>query len=378
MIAVNKDINNYIQRVSFTPAFYSRAYQSYKNGSHRELIAMMKEAATDSLVSGCIQGRAAGFMRDLQIKPFDPDNTQDQERADFYKEVFSGLRTRSLFKAIMQARAYKFSVIDFEWDMIEGRQVPVRFKFFDQKYFGYDPQDDVLKIDRNNSYEDIPPDALVCESEDTPYMLPVLRDYILKEFGLEAWASFLENWGEPLVIGYYPPGSSPDVKEAVDSAVNTIAGSSRGSAPKGSEIDIKESGRGSGDHKEFLKDACNKGIAISILGHANAVEQSTAQIGQNDAPFKPMQFISIDDLYYIDEQIDALVKNIHNRNFGDQRYPSCVTAKPDQIGMKERRENLRLAYNMGFLIHPDDIRKLGVQIDPEEEPQRKQDPFNFT
>lgn len=375
MIAVNKNINT--QRVTFTPGFFKRAYEAYKQGQHRELIAMMKEAETDSLVSGCVQGRKAGYMRELQIEPFDPDNGQDQERADFYKEVFKKIKIRSFFKAIMQARMYRYSVIDFEWDVINGLQVPVKFKHFDQKYFAYDPKDDILKIDQNRTYEDIPPEALVCETEDQPFMLPVLRDFILKEFGIEAWASFLENFGEGIVIGYYPPGSAPEVKAELEKAVNTIAASSRGTAPKGSEIEIKESGRGTGDHEKF-KESADKGISISILGHANAVQQSSAQIGQNDGPFKPMQFISIDDLYFIDEQIDQFIQIVHNRNFGDQRYPSCKTSKPDQLGMKELRENLRLAYNMGFLIHPKDIRRLSIEVDPEEEPQRKSDPFNFT
>ncbi len=366
-----------VRRVSFTPGFYKRAYQSWQSGAHRELIAMMKEAQTDSLVAGCLQGRKAGYMRELQIQPFDADNAQDQERAEFYQELFKRLKVRSLFKAIMKARLYKYAVIDFEWAVIDGRQVPIHFEYFDQKYFAYDIRGDgQLKIDHNGVLVEIPPEVLVCETDEQPVMLPVLRDYILKEFGLEAWASFLETFGEGMIIGYYPPGSNDDIKQALDDAVNTIAMSSRGTAPKGTEIEIKESSKNTGDHKDFTQSA-NTGIAISVLGHANAVQQSTAQIGNNDAPFKPMQFISIDDLYFLDECLDELIKTIHNRNFGDSRYPNVITAKPDQIGMKERRANLQLAYNMGFGIAPADVRKLGIDIDPEAERQFKTDPFQY-
>lgn len=374
MITVNKKIGT--NRVTFTPSFFKRAYENFKNGTHRELIAMMKESQTDSMVTGCLQGRKAGFMRDIQITPFS-DDSRDQERADFYKEVFKRIRTRSLFKAIMQARMYKYSVIDFEWQVLDGMQVPVRFKHFDQKYFRYDVNGDgLLKIDHGNKLEELPPETLICESDDIPFMIPVLRDFILKEFGLEAWASFLENFGEGLIIGYYPPEANQDVRDKLDDAVNTIAASSRGTAPKGTEIDIKESNKTTGDHQKF-KESADNGISITILGHADAAKQSHTQIGQSNAPFKPMQHLSIDDLYYIDEQIDQMIKTIHNRNFGDSRFPTAVTSKPDQIGMKERRENLRLAWDMGFTISPNDVRKLGVEVDPEDDPQRKTDPFQY-
>lgn len=376
MISVNKKIGT--RRVTFSPSFFKRAYRQFKNGSHRQLIAMMKESRTDSMVLGCLQGRKAEFMRELQIEPFDPDDSRDQERADFYKEIFSRLKTRSLFKAIMQARMYKYSVIDFEWDVIDGRQVPTRFKHFEQKYFKYDIEGDGrLKIDNNNRLEEIPEETLVCESEDMPFMLPVLRDFILKEFGLEAWASFIENFGEGMIIGYYPPNASDKIKEELDDAVNTIAASSRGTAPKGADIDIKESGKSTGDHQKFTE-ASDDGISISILGHANAAKQSNTQIGQNTSSFKPMQHISIDDLYFIDEWIDELVKTIHDRNFGDSRYPGCVTSKPDQIGMEERRKNLKLQYEMGFAVHPEDLRKLGNKVSQDEEPKIKTDPFGYS
>ncbi len=376
MITVNKKIGS--GRVSFTPSFYKRAYLNYKNGAHRELIAMMKESQTDSQVIGCLQGRKAGFMKDIQFSPFDQENSKDVERAEFYQSIFKRIKVRSLFKAIMEARYFKYKVIDFEWEVIDGLQVPVSFKAFDQKYFRYDTEGDgKLKIDQGKKLEEFPPETLVLETDEMPVMLPVLRDYILKEFGLEAWASFLETFGEGIIIGYYPPGSDPTIKQQLDDAVNSIASSSRGTAPKGTDISIVESNRTTGDHEKF-KDSADAGIAISILGHANAVKQSAGMnVGENMAPFKPQEQISVDDLYFIDEAIDQLIQIIHDRNFGDQRYPSAVTAKPDPMSKKERRENLKTAFEFGFPIHAEDVRKLGVRVDAEEEPRTKQDPFTY-
>lgn len=374
MIVVNKKIDQ--SRVTFTPAFFKRSYQAWKQGSHRELIAMMKEAETDYMVTGCMQGRKAGFMRDIQVKAFDEENPKDRDRAEWYESVLSRLNLRSLMKAIMQARSYRYSVIDFDWEVIAGKQVPVRFKHFDQKYFVYDRDEDRLKIDFGKVKKEIPSETLVCESEEMPFMLPVLLCFILKEHGMEAWASFIENWGEAMIIGYYPPGSSEEVKKQLEDGVNTIAASSRGTAPKGSEIDIKETSRSTGDHQKF-KEACDDGIAISILGHANATKQSAGlHVGENSAPFKPMQFISIDDLYYLDEQFNALIRIIDDRNYGDGRYPQVMTSKPDQIGLETRMKLIDMAYRHGGIIPPGEYRKMGIDIE-NTEPLSRTDPFRY-
>lgn len=376
MIAVNKKIGT--TRVRFSPDFYRRAYKAYKNNDHREIIQMMKEAETDSLVSGCLQGRRAGFLRDFHLQPYDRENSADQDRADWYRSLFKTLKMRSMFKAIIQARKYKYSVIDFQWEVIDNRLVPVSFKHYDQKYFRYDPDEpDLLRIDFGlKDLREIPEQALVCESEDMPFMLPVLRDYILKEFGLESWASFLENFGEALIIGYYPPGASDEFKKEVDDAVNSIAAASRGSMPKGSEVDIKESNRSTGDHKSF-KDTADTGIAISILGHANAVQQSSGMhVGENMAPFRPMEFISIDDLFFIDEQMNRVIRLIDDQNFGDGRYPTFMTDKPDQMGLELRMKVLDMTWRHGGVIPPQEYAKLGITIE-NEEPLQRTDPFRY-
>ncbi|MEQ9309694.1 MAG: DUF935 family protein [Balneolaceae bacterium] len=374
MINVKKNIGQ--SRVSFSPSFYKRAYDAFKNGSHRELISMMKEAETDTLITGCLSGRQAGYQQMLSFEPFDPDNDQDKERAEWFQKVFKKLKQRTLFKAIMNAKKYKFQVIEFEFPLIEGLRQPISFEAWDQKYFVYDIKGDgKLKIDQNKKLEDIPDGVLVVESDDMPIMLPPLKDYILKEFGVQAWASFIETFGEGFIIGYYPAGSGDDIKQELDTAVNALAASSRGTAPKGTEIEIHESKRNTGDHEKFVK-AGEKGIAISICGHANAVEQSGAQIGESSAPFKPAQNISIDDLYFIDEAINELIQITYDLNWTDQRYPTAITAKPDSIGMEERRKNLDMWYRMGFTINPAEGKKLGIMVDPDDEPQ-KNNPFGY-
>jgi len=368
MIVVNAKIGS--PRVSFTPSAYKTVYNEYEQGVYGNLIAMMKRAALDSYIAGCLMGRRAGFMREFNILPFS-DAASDIERAQIIQNMIRRLNYRNLFKAIQEALLMKFKVIDFDWEVQEGLQMITGFKAFEQKYFRY--KDGLLMIDFGNDLRQIPPETLVCESDETPVMLPVLRDYILKEFGWEAWAGFVETFGQGIILGKYPPGAGADIKTDLQTAVDAIARSSRGTLPDNTDIDIRESNRTTGDHQKFVE-AADKGIAITILGHANAVEQSKGlQVGENLTSFEVKGEIAKDDMYYIDSQMQKLVHTICIRNWNDGKEPFFQTDKSDPVNVTEWIDVLDTAYSHGVILNPAEYQKLGLQIYPEQKPLQKQD-----
>jgi len=369
MIIINKKIGQV--RVSFTPSFYKTAYQNYENGYYREIIAMMKRATIDSQVAGCLLGRKAGFQREFSLTPYDSDNQKDQENTTWVANMIGQLNMRQLFKAIHEAVLFRYSVIDPVWEIIDNRQVVTGFNKIDQKYFRY--KDDELKIDFGKDLRDIPDDALVCESHETPVMLPVLRDYILKEFGLESWAGFIETFGEGIIIGKYPPGADNEIKAALEQAVTDIAGASRGIMPDNTEIDVKGYESRIGSHDKFI-DAADKGISISILGHENAVAQSKGlQVGENISSYKVKREIAVDDMYFIDEQMNKFLRNIWDRNFGDGRYPIFALDKSEPINISERLEVLDQYYRQGGKIDPAHYSELGIRVMDDQEPLQVKD-----
>jgi phage gp29-like protein len=369
MIKINQKLG--YTRINFNPSAYKRAYDQYMQGYHRDLIAMMQQAAVDSHVAGCLKGRRSGFQRPVNIIPYDESEASTQ-RAEWLRAVISNLGERNLLKSIFEAVLYKYVVLDFEWEVIEGKQVPVNFKKFNQRFFKY--QDERLVIDLERSFAEIPETALVAENPESPEMLPVLRDYILKDFGIESWASFLETFGEGVIIGYYAPGASKDVRDELETAVNAIAGSSRGIAPQGSQIEIKEAQRTTGDHEKFARYADN-GISITLLGHANAVEQSHAQIGENLSAYEVRREIAIDDMYFLESQVQKLVRILIDRNFGDGKYPVYRLDKSEPVDVTQAINVIDMAYRHGVKISPDEYRKVGLYVYDDQEPIQRTDPF---
>lgn len=354
----------------FDPAGFRAAKRAYDGGAHGRLIGMMRETEQSSHVQGCLIGRKAGYKRSWLFRPTD-EGDQDAERIQLARRHFQKLRLFDLFDDMIEARLYKYAVLDFEWEMVDGLQVPVHYEAFEQHHFAYDKADQRLKLRERGQLEDFDRlgeggTAIVCEWHKQPIMLPVLRDYILAEFGVETWASFLESWGEPILIGKYPAGAGADFRKEVEQAVDAVAVSSRGTAPQGTDFEVIESDRRTGDHKEFKHDA-EAGIAIGILGHANAVRKADGfQVGQDNAPFQVRREIADDDVRWLMPCVQPLLDEYWRRNYGSPPPEFEIDlSKPVNTG--EQLKKLDQAYRMGGHVHYSELQKLGLRIRTPEE-----------
>jgi phage gp29-like protein len=352
-------------RVSFSPVGYRQAKRQYEQGHPDRLIRMMQEASLDSHAQGCLLGRRAGIKKSYTLRPYE-GQTLPQERIDFFRGVLQGLQLRDLLEAIQEGRFYLFNVIDFAWEVIDGHQVPVRFEDFDQHHFRRSEDGEII-LKRGLSTEPIPDTALVVEARRTPIMLPVLRDYILKEFGLESWASFLETFGEPFIMAKYPPGADDDFKKEVDEGLDAMASSSRGRAPHGTDLEIHEAGRGTGDHVDFTGRA-DTGISITLLGHANAVQdRGGVNVGGRQQSFEVRQAVAVDDMHFVEPYVNRLLQLVGQRNFGDGRVPRFELDKSKPVDAKEHAEILDIAWRHGNEIHVSEYEKLGIRVRTDEE-----------
>jgi len=371
MLNINKTLG--ITKVKFTPQFYKKVIERYRYGYMREITALFEQAETDSYVIGTKNGRIAGFQRDWRISPFS-ESSIDKSIATFAESVFLNLNMRRLFRYIFDAKMKSFSVIELTWQIKDQQRVVTNIKKIDQKYFRIDKDDDdKIKIDNSGKFIEISEEeALVCQNDELPILIGVLRDYILKEFGLESWASFIEIFGEAFVFGKYPSGADENFKKSLEEGINAIAASTKGIIPDGTEVQIIESGRSTGDQQAFIKNA-NLGIAITILGHANAAEDSAGlKVGDNQSSFRARRELTIDDILFIEEYVTVLMKLIISQNFNTKNFPVFSIDKSEPINVTERLQILSQAYEQGYKINPDEYAKLGLYKYPDQEPLIKE------
>lgn len=362
-LVINKQIRETF--VNLTPGFYKRAYHNFSNGNYRDLIALFSRLETDSFVTGCMTARNAGFKRNWQIEPAS-ESGEDYKAVEIVKKFLNAVNARELFEMIVESKMKKFSVIGIEnWYVSEGIQLPAKIRKYEQKYFRFN-EDGELKIDFGNELRSIPGEAaLVCVSSKNPLFLPVAAEFIRKDFGKDAWSAFLETFGEPLLDLQYPPNDR-DAKAAAEDALAKVGRSTRIVRQRGTELEIHESKRNTGDHKDYVQD-CREGIAFTLLGHAEAGGTGRKfQVGENTAPVRVSEKIAVDDMYYIEEKIKPLIRLIVEQNLNLNSIPRLVFDKSDIIDRKTKLDAVSLAYNQGLGIKASFYSDFGIPVeDPE-------------
>lgn len=356
---------SYYRQVEFTPTYLDNAVQHALNGDWSQIHEMMDQMLTDAYVQGCLSSRSSGIMRDFQIVP-PSDDKIDIERAEIVKGDIQRLKPRKYFKSIQEGLFYKWSVVDYNFDVIDGHAAPIDYITYPRHYFAYDDSN-VLKINTTREMQDIPETVTVAQSDGLPVLLSVLFEYFMRKFVTERWAAFLERFGEPFIIGIYQPGATDDFKDELETAVETIASAASGIMPHGGAqkvIEILESAKTTGDHQEFEKKR-NAAISVGILGHEHAVADATGlQVGNNPTQFVVREDLKKNDLHYIDENVQPLVDNIYALNWADGRGVGTFKMdKSDPVNVDERINVLDLGYQHGLKLKRNMYEELGLEFD---------------
>jgi|GEM_PF-1011061 len=361
MIIINKSLTTL--GVSFTPAFYKRARRNYELGNYQDVFALIERAEEDDFISGCLETRATGYQVSWTVSPA-TDSPRDIEIAKFVEDTFSQISMFDLFRDVDDAQLKEYSIIDLTWGIRNNKQVIEDFKKIEQRYFRIDTNDGKIKIDWGSQLRDIPEDsAFIVRARYKMIMLSVLKSYIRKEFGEESWSSFLETFGEPIIVGKYPPGLGDKEREALKQGVQELGSGGRGIVPLGAEIQIEETARNTGDHKDYKQD-CKDGISFVLLGHEKAAGvDASMQIGENTAAYKAVRSRAKRNMGFIEEKLRPLIKMLVDRNYPDvSLYPYINLDKTDQLSVAEKIQAANFAINAGAQIEPWFIEQLGVPL----------------
>ncbi len=364
--------------VRFNPAFYRSARASYDQGDLAPLIGMELRAAEAGFVAGCLTGRNAGLRRAWSLASPEGAEVPDDQLA-WHRRALVAVGVHNLTRSVLRGKLYRYQVMDFTYEVRAGRVEPTRLNRYGHHFFAYDLKGDrTLKLKgEGKQLLDLPPEAIVAEYDEDHLMLSVLPEYILMDFGKEAWASFLEDFGKGIIVGKYPDNATDEYKKEVDEAVEAVGESARGSAPESSSWEIHEAQRTTGDHEAFVTDA-KRDISIALLGHANAVQQASGtQIGDNTSALETRRELSDEDCEYVEPYVNRAVAQWHRMNFGDGPPPVFELEKRKPRTVRETADAIDLAYRHGCRIHVSNYSGLGVRVDETTEYVQRPDPITL-
>lgn len=215
---------------------------------------------------------------DYEVIPFDPNDEQDKEIADFVEQALNSLEgfEEDLID-LLDAIGKGFAVSEIMWGFKDGRTVIKELRSRHQKRFFWDSLDDSFKVRTKDRPEGIllPCNKFVvhrykAKSGHTS-RAGVLRIvswmYMFKNYTVKDWVSFCEVYGIPLRLGKYSQGASQDDKKALMRALRQIGADASGIIPDGTEIEfITTEKTSSVDLFERLARYADEQISKAILG----------------------------------------------------------------------------------------------------------------
>ena len=289
-----------------TPEKLARIFLEADGGDvyrQSELFEEMEEKDTH-LFSQLQTRKNAILGLDYEILPYEKGR-ENQRIADFVGDLLFSLEDfEDLLLDSLDAIGKGFSLSEVIWDSAEGKSVIKGFNWLHQKRavfseWGKGPWEKDFQVPRITTEaepargEIMPPFKLVYHrykarsGYDT--RAGVLRVcawmYLFKNYAIKDWVAFAEIFGIPLRLGKYDSGASPEDKDALVTAIQSLGSDAAGIISKSTEIEFIETVKGQAKENIFnaLAEFCDKQMSKAILGQTASTEGTPGKLGNEDA-----------------------------------------------------------------------------------------------
>jgi phage gp29-like protein len=195
-----------------------------------------------------------------------------------------------------------------------------------------------------------------------------------KRQDIKFWLVFVEKFASPTTIAKFPVGASDAEKDAVMSAIQSIASETGVGLPEGYELDLLEASRSSSaDSYEKLANWCDAQISKAVLGQTGTTDQSTgggSRARDEVAASVSLKRTKADADMLAGAITNSLIKWIIRLNAGpDAAVPRLWWKFPElevQEDLNARVQRDRTLYDMGFVVTRDYVIKTyGVELQDE-------------
>lgn len=247
-----------------------------------ELFEEMEEK--DTHLFSILQTRKNGVLGlDWDIIPTG-DDPKSVEIATFVKNELENIpELEDVILDLLDAIGKGFSGSEIHWAIRERRAVIERIKWVPTKRFTFGDDDEYRLITDEDPARgiELPPNKFVMHRYKArsghPSRAGVIRVcawmYLFKNYDIKDWVAFAEIYGMPLRLGKYDANTSPDDRDALIRAVQSLGSDAAGIISKSTEIEFIEAVRGTtSDLYKLLADFCNAEMSKAVLGQTLTTE----------------------------------------------------------------------------------------------------------
>ncbi|MBX9634878.1 MAG: DUF935 domain-containing protein, partial [Magnetospirillum sp.] len=187
-------------------------------------------------------------------------------------------------------------------------------------------------------------------------------------YDIKAWVEFLEVFGQPIRLGKYKAGATPEEKATLLRAVRNLAKDTAAIIPDSMLVELIEAKvTGNVTVQQSFADWVDKQVSKAVLGQTGTTDNGQYS-GTAQTHDKVKDDIERDDARQVANTInDCLVRPLIDLNRGPQdRYPRLIIARPDPLDTKLFMASVKTFVDMGGEVEQSVIRdKLGLPDPPE-------------
>lgn len=363
------NLNNRLRNLhsgKVSPLNLDQALISFMGGSPSALDRIFNKIEIDEQVSACMESRNSSTSG-LNLHFSAPeDDAAAQQQIDFLDAIFKDLSVDNLLEEILAARYRLFKIITPDWKLLDNKVQLTGWKAWENEYFTFDQGDIYLnaggkKSEFANGNDDWYSAVKVRDRKSI--LLRCVKPYIIRTFGYDAWAHFIEVFSDPFRVGKYPDGAGKEIRDQVWEAVRTIGQDGSAALPASAQIEFVENSRTGGQTFGDLVEKVEASISKAILGHSAAADATPGKLGEEGNALQARDdLVKTDRRFALRWLYRGFVRPLLIFNFSAPAPILPVLTESKVITRDELRQSLRLYWEMGGEVDPQQFEEMGVRV----------------
>ena len=315
----------------------SRNYQLYEDVLRDPQVQSVFGQRRRAVVAHMTEVTPGGTMR------------RDRMAADFITELLAHIKWDTVTNKMLYGRFYGYSVAEVLW-VRDGAHVTIdALKVRNRRRFVFDPDFKPKLLTTENPNGEMLPErkfwtlATGADHDDEPYGLGLAHwlywPVFFKRNQIKFWLIASERFGQPTVVGKYPPSAGADEQDKLHDAVTSIRTDTGVTIPNDTIIELLEKAQSGSMDYAGLHDRLDAAISKVVVGQTMTTDDGSSRSQAEVHLDVRKDIITSDDCLICDSFNDSVVRWVCDWNFPGAAYPKVkrnMEEAPDLKALAER------------------------------------------
>lgn len=223
----------------------------------------------------------------MEIAPRD-ESSPAQRAAALVREALDAIDAPALIAQLMDAVAKGYAVAEIVWETAGGHWRPREIIPREAHWFSWDLDTGRLLrlVDGSVDGQEVPPYRFIVHRPPMASGIPLLGGvarsalwaWVFKSYALRDWARFCELFGQPIRVGKYHQGASPDDVAVLKQAAFSLGSDAAAVIPHEMALELIESGSkaASADLYHKLIEYLDRQVSKAVLGQTMTTDDGSS------------------------------------------------------------------------------------------------------